>query len=303
MSFVRRAPRRISRGLSELAGQLQLIRSFELEPNELVLDVGSGQNPNMRANVLCDRFISDNSERACGGKPVSDRPLVVADAERLPFRDGAFDFVVCSHLMEHVRHPERLASELQRVAARGYIETPSRIHERLYGNPFHKWFVARDNGSLHLLPKPSATFSDEMSSWFRGQLENHDAFEDLVARRLDDLDFLVRYHWRGSIDIEVEGSIPSETEFVFANDGDEGEAADLDTRPVTPGQKLRSLLGRLMRYRSERLARRLPELLVCSRCGTAPLQRDNDALACPEGHRFPVRNNLFFVGEEFEGKS
>lgn len=303
MNLAGRASRRISRGLSDLSSQLELIKSFELGPTDLVLDVGSGQNPNMRANVLCDRFLSDHSERACGGKPISDRPLVVADAERLPFRDGAFDFVVCSHLMEHVRHPGKLAAELQRVASRGYIETPSRIHERLYGNPFHKWFVARENGSLQLAPKPSATFSDELSSWFRAQLETHDAFEDMVTRRLDALDFLVRYHWRGSIDIRVDGGLPSGEEFVFANDVDGKETGELDCRPKTPGQRLRSLLGRLMRYRSERQAQRLPELLACSRCAAAPMQRHGDALVCSAGHRYPVRGNLFFVGEEFEGKA
>jgi SAM-dependent methyltransferase len=299
MSFATRAFRRIEGGLAELVRQLQLIESFEVAPTDLVLDVGSGQNPSMRANVLCDRFLFDNSERACGGRPISDRPLVVADAERLPFRDRAFDFVVCSHLLEHVRHPEKLAAELQRVAARGYIETPSRVHERLYGNPFHKWFVSRRNGALHLSPKPTATFSDEITSWFRGQLDHHEAFRDLVGRRLDELGFLVRYQWSGAIDIEVDGSLTSEEDFVFASSA---EPVELDLRPHSPGQKLRSLLGRFHRRRSELMDARLPELLVCSCCGAGPLRRDGDAVSCSNGHRFPVRNNLFFVGEEFEGK-
>ena len=45
----------------------------------LVLEIGSGDNPNPRSSVLVDRFLgSDNRER--GGDLVVDRPFVVADA-------------------------------------------------------------------------------------------------------------------------------------------------------------------------------------------------------------------------------
>jgi ubiquinone/menaquinone biosynthesis C-methylase UbiE len=48
-----------------------------------------------------------------------DRPVFAVDAGRLPFRDGAFDFVVCSHTLEHVPDPESAISEMCRVAKRG----------------------------------------------------------------------------------------------------------------------------------------------------------------------------------------
>ena len=31
--------------------------------NDLVLDVGSGHNPNPRSDILCDRYIEDDTER------------------------------------------------------------------------------------------------------------------------------------------------------------------------------------------------------------------------------------------------
>ena len=34
---------------------------------------------------------------------------------RLPFQDGAFDTVLCSHTIEHVEHPRRFDRELRRV--------------------------------------------------------------------------------------------------------------------------------------------------------------------------------------------
>jgi len=70
----------------------------------LVLEIGSGDNPNPLSNVLVDRFLgADNRER--GGDLVVDRPFVVADAHHLPFRDGAFAYAICSHILEHMDDP------------------------------------------------------------------------------------------------------------------------------------------------------------------------------------------------------
>jgi len=106
----------------------------------LVLEIGSGDNPNPRSNVLVDRFLgSDNRER--GGDLVVDRPFVVADAHHLPFKDGAFAYAICSHILEHMDDPVQFGKELQRVSAAGYIQSPSEIAERMFHWSFHRWYV------------------------------------------------------------------------------------------------------------------------------------------------------------------
>ncbi len=45
--------------------------------------------------------------------------FTVADAERLPFPDGAFATVVCGEVIAHVSSPSRAAAEIGRVTARG----------------------------------------------------------------------------------------------------------------------------------------------------------------------------------------
>lgn len=44
---------------------------------------------------------------------------IVADLEALPFRDGCVDGVTCDQVLEHVPHPQLVATELQRITKPG----------------------------------------------------------------------------------------------------------------------------------------------------------------------------------------
>ena len=119
---------------------------MNVQANDIVLEIGSGHNPSTRSNVLCDKFLVDDTQR--GGQIVADRPIVEADGQYLPFADNSFDYVICRHVLEHVEDPELMISELERVADRGYIETPSELGERLYGWPYHDWILNQVNDKL-----------------------------------------------------------------------------------------------------------------------------------------------------------
>jgi SAM-dependent methyltransferase len=57
------------------------------------------------------------------------RNLVAGEIENLPFGDGIFDLVTANMVVEHVRHPERLVSEVCRVLKPGgefLFHTPNR---------------------------------------------------------------------------------------------------------------------------------------------------------------------------------
>lgn len=54
--------------------------------------------------------------------------LAVGHAEELPFRDGTFDMIFCSEVLEHVEQPARLLSEIKRCLKKdGYcvVEVPT----------------------------------------------------------------------------------------------------------------------------------------------------------------------------------
>jgi len=114
-----------------------------------VLDVGSGHNPHVRANVILDKYVDENKERAGQSiKRNNGQEFVKGDACAMEFKNKEFDYVIASHIAEHVDEPEKFCKELMRIGYRGYIETPSPFTENVLGEPFHKWFVYKNNGIL-----------------------------------------------------------------------------------------------------------------------------------------------------------
>lgn len=126
---------------------------WRLPRQALVLEVGSGQKPMWRADVLVDRYLHDDAHRP--GPLCVSRPIVCADIEDLPFEDDAFDFVYCSHVLEHVGDPVAAAGELGRVGSSGIIAVPSRSWEREHDCSDHRWIFALENGVLGCAAKPS----------------------------------------------------------------------------------------------------------------------------------------------------
>jgi SAM-dependent methyltransferase len=179
-------------------------RKFRLgiRRNELVLDVGSGNDPHPRADVLCDSILEGNSERA-GPLARDSRPFVLGDLENLPFADKAFDYVISSYVLEHVRSPDRAISELMRVGRRGYIETPSEFTEKLASLPFHRWFVRLEEGTLIFRKKLGPCYDPLLSSHFFSMWQERDP-SFLLWSFCNSGRGLVQYHWMDRIDYKVE---------------------------------------------------------------------------------------------------
>jgi SAM-dependent methyltransferase len=231
---------------------LAIARRCRIRPDELVLDVGSGQHPFLRANVLVDRFITDSSERAWQAKPVIDRPFVVADATHLPFADQSFDVVISSHLLEHVDDPDALLRELQRVGKRGYIETPSRLYEKMYSNPYHAWLVSVEDGRL-LLEEKSDAVDEELQRFFHGNIDSGTEFGRYVLSRLEDLGFLVQYYWQGNIRWSVQRRGPVvDGKSVRADDSQFRIPSEWHPPRLTGRARVKSLVARSLRSVSSR---------------------------------------------------
>ncbi len=67
-----------------------------IKRDALVLDVGSGSNPHPAADVLLEKYV-DITHRY--SPLVADRPTILADACKMPFKDKAFDYVIAFHVL------------------------------------------------------------------------------------------------------------------------------------------------------------------------------------------------------------
>ena len=171
----------------------------------LVLDVGSGDKPHWRADVLLDRFIGDeySGQRSGGSRARIDRPLFDADAADMPFADGAFDFVICSHVLEHVERPDAVIRELVRVARAGYIEVPEAASAKIVDFPSHLWWVTLQSGVLVFTAKSAPFFDADIDRYLTAS-GMRQPVADLLDRHLDHR--IIELPWTATVAYRVEGA-------------------------------------------------------------------------------------------------
>lgn len=136
-----------------------------------ILEIGGGHAPYDGITHAVDKFPLDNSQRAGAIRVEKGVEFRVGDLESLPFKDGeTFDFLYLSHVLEHSTDPERAVSEMNRVAERGYIETPSPLREQLSSpipfnekNDFHLHFIWKSTtrpNTIAYIRKSDATLGE-----------------------------------------------------------------------------------------------------------------------------------------------
>jgi len=90
----------------------------ESNPSSSLLEVGCGGG-----NLLCVlknrwKIGCDISRRAVRIASRYAEGVLLSDGESLPFRNNAFDVVVCCETIEHIRDADKLIGELARVSAK-----------------------------------------------------------------------------------------------------------------------------------------------------------------------------------------
>ncbi len=164
----------------------------------LVLDVGSGGNPYPRANVLLDAY--EESIERYSLPLIKDRPLVFGLAEKMPFKDKAFDFVVASHVLEHTPDPDKFISELMRVGKSGYIETPDGFFERINPFRFHRLEVFEKKDKLLIFKKSNWKPFSELVEMYENKMKDKKFIKFLSDHPSP---FYVRYYWDEKIKYEI----------------------------------------------------------------------------------------------------
>lgn len=124
---------------------------FPIKDGDKVLDIGSGAYPFPLATHLADLYEGETPHRA---EPLvrDHREFRVCNIEELPYGDKEFEFVYCSHVLEHVPDPAKACEEIMRVGKSGYIETPSRTSDIMFNftglKNHHRWHIILAKNTL-----------------------------------------------------------------------------------------------------------------------------------------------------------
>jgi hypothetical protein len=243
----------------------------------VVLDVGSGGKPYPRSDVLLDRMTG--AEHRCGAAMMIDRPAVFGDASKMPFKDKSFDFVIASHILEHMADPAVFLGELSRVGRAGYIETPNVIFERLHPYSIHCLEVVSVNNILHIHKK-----QQPVEDCFLGGLEflqNDPKWKSFFYEEPDM--FHVRHFWTHKIEYQIHNPELS-CEWIEAinaqSEVGEIKQSYLDEKPGWREWGLKALGAWHKWRRAKRLKGfDLLSILACPEC-KGELQKTGDVLCC-----------------------
>lgn len=177
------------------------VMKWDIGSAELVLDVGSGGFPFKRADHLADRYPDQTTHRM--EAMVRDaRPFFEVDLQGLPFGDKTYDFVFCSHVLEHLDHPGQAIRELMRVGRRGYIEVPTRLSDVMFDftrlPDHHRWHGLVLGETLVLVEWNDAERRELGSEFFNAlHSEYRSPFQDFFERNRDL--FFASFHWQETI--------------------------------------------------------------------------------------------------------
>ncbi len=204
-----------------------------VSPSDVVLDIGGWASPFNRANFVMDAqpFETRGFYRTFGG-PAFQGPADehftkdtwicrdICDHEPYPFADKSIDLVICSHTLEDVRDPVWVCREMNRIAKRGYIETPSRVAEscrgwetpKLAGLSHHRWFVETDGTRVIFAMKPHRIHSHWRFSLPRGYLTRLTPEEKVIWLFWDghlEANEAPAIHGLANVDAELEAFVAS----------------------------------------------------------------------------------------------
>ena len=171
---------------------IEYINKFLDENSNLnVLDIGCGYTANRRANTIAD--VQDFSSY------YPQKKFVKIKEKKLPFKDNEFDFVIASHVIEHVEDFEFFLKELERISPKGYIELPSRLGDNLVFENVKEhiwWFIFDDIKSCLVASKRNQSISPFLS------VSSSKKFDNLFRESM-----VLELLWENKIDYIIDSRI------------------------------------------------------------------------------------------------
>ena len=159
-----------------------------------ILDIGCGYKAHKNATVIAD--IKDFSNF------YKNKKFVQIKEKKLPFKDKEFDFVIASHVIEHVDDFEFFIKELERISSKGYIELPSRLGDNLVfeNRNDHIWWFCYDDTTNKLVASKKNQLIDPFITVSMAKL-----FEETFRESL-----VIELAWEEKIEYTVDNKIKLE---------------------------------------------------------------------------------------------
>ena len=159
-----------------------------------ILDIGCGYKAHKNATVIAD--IKDFSNF------YKNKKFVQIKEKKLPFEDKEFDFVIASHVIEHVDDFEFFIKELERISSKGYIELPSRLGDNLVfeNRNDHIWWFCYDDTTNKLIASKKNQLIDPFITVSMAKLLEETFRESLV----------IELAWEEKIEYTVDNKIKLE---------------------------------------------------------------------------------------------
>lgn len=192
-----------------------VLQRISLTPDWRVLDIGPGHYPLEGDHV----WYLDHDDAMLSGLPPERVIRHDLDHLPLPLRDHEFDFVLCSHVMEHVADPVAFAAELVRIAPRGIVVTPHAFKDAIFNfeDPTHRWWcfppvtpgapirvMRTDPGFIQVLANYDVRVA--LCHVYRTEpqaSDDHATLKCWIDEHEQDLDVIVP--WEGELHVEVIG--------------------------------------------------------------------------------------------------
>lgn len=176
-------------------------------PTDKVLEIGPGAMPHPRADMFLEKRF-ENEELAFqqrGYELAKDysRKIIYYDNLPFPFKDKEFDYVICSHVIEHIPSEdlEFFIKELQRIAHKGYIEFPTIFYELINYQPVHLWLMNLRDDTILFLNKNHFT-TNYVHKVYRELFYTEDKYLNKSFQKFKEL-FFAGFEWRDNINYKI----------------------------------------------------------------------------------------------------
>ena len=173
---------------------ININKILEKNQNWKVLDIGCGYRPHKNATVIAD--VQDFSYI------YKEKKFIQIKEKKLPFSDKEFDFVIASHVVEHVEDFEFFIKEIERISSKGYIELPSRLGDNLVfeNKTDHVWWFLYDDVNNKLVASKRNQIIEPFITVSTGKL-----FEKIFRESL-----VIELMWEEKIDYQIDNFIRQE---------------------------------------------------------------------------------------------